>query len=59
MTRGSHGEKPRWLSRGDTEQPFVATICSSESLDDVLKQLYSLVEDLQIDTRQTLSARAV
>jgi len=58
MTRGSHGEEPRWLSRGDTGQPFVVTICSNEALDEALKLLCSLLEDLQIDTRQTISARA-
>ena len=58
MNRGSHGEKPRWLSRGDAEQPFVITICSDEALDDAFEQFRGLREDLQIDTQQTLSARA-
>jgi len=58
MTQGSHGEVPRWLSRGDAEQPFAVTICSNEALDDALKQLGGLLEDLQIDKQQTLSARA-
>ena len=58
MTQGIHGEAPRWLSRGDAEQPFVVTICSDEALDDAFKQLRGLLEDLQIDTQQTLSAGA-
>ena len=58
MTQCNHGEVPRWLARGDAEQPFVVTICSNETLDDVLKQFHSLLEDLQIDTQQMLSARA-
>lgn len=59
MTQGSHGEEPRWLSRGDAEQPFVVTICSNETLDDALKRLRNLLEDLQIETQQTLSTRVV
>ena len=59
MTQSNHGEAPRWLSRGDTAQRFVLTICASEALDDALRQLDDVLGDLQIDARQTRSARIV
>ncbi len=59
MTQSNHGEVPRWLSRGETAQPFVLTICANEALDDALKQLDGVLGDLKIDAQQTRSARIV
>lgn len=59
MSRFNQGDEPRWLSRGDTEQPFVVTICASEALDDALRRLSAVLGDLQIDAQRTLAATAV
>jgi len=59
MTEGTHDDIPRWMLRGDREEPFVVTICANEAVDNALRQLRSMLGDLQIDAQQTLSARVV
>jgi phosphoserine phosphatase len=51
-------QTPRWLTRSDARQAFVATLCSSASIDAALAIFYDEIGDLPIRGREILGAKA-
>ena len=45
-------QAPRWLSRSDARQAFVATLCSTGNINDALSVLYTTLGDLPILGRE-------
>ncbi|MDH3857505.1 MAG: phosphoserine phosphatase SerB [Gammaproteobacteria bacterium] len=58
MTESAHDDIPRWMMRGDRDEPFVITLCANEAVDNALQQLSGMLGDLQIDAQQTHSSQA-
>ncbi len=57
MSPTAQGE-PQWLRLGDGPQPFIVTICSSDSVDDDLAAFRSRAGGLAIGREQRLAANA-
>ena len=51
-------QSPRWLSRSDVRQAFVATVCNATDINEALAILYDVLGDLPILGRELFGAGA-